>query len=47
MQELFTYSSFLTEAQVSEKFLHSEVNLVIQYLKVQDKDRQNINTESI
>ena len=33
----------LLKSQVSEKFLHSEVNLIIQYIIVQDLDGQNIN----
>ena len=31
----------LLKNQVIEKFLHSEVNLIIQYIIVQDKDGQN------
>jgi len=31
----------LLKTQVSEKFLHSEVNLIIQYIIIQDQDGQN------
>ena len=34
----------LLTTQVSEKFLHSEVNLIIQYIIVQDEYGQNNNT---
>ena len=30
----------LLKTQVSEKFLHSELNLIIQYIIVQDQDGQ-------
>ena len=33
----------LLKTQVSEKFLHSEVNLIIQYIIVHDQDGQNNN----
>ena len=33
----------LLKTQISEKFLHSEVNLIIQYIIVQDQDGQNNN----
>ena len=33
----------LLKTQVSEKFLHSEVDLIIQYVIVQYRDRQNNN----
>ena len=33
----------MLKTQLSEKFLHGEVNLIIQYIIVQDQDGQNIN----
>ena len=33
----------LLKTQVTEKFLHSEVNLIIQHIIVQDQDGQNNN----
>ena len=35
----------LLKTQVSKKFLHSEVNLLIQNLTVQDQDGQNNKTK--
>ena len=37
------FEKLLLRTQASEKFLHSEVNLIIQYIIVQDQDGQNNN----
>ena len=40
----FLLLELLLKIQVNENFLHSEVNLIIQYIILQDQDGQNNNS---